>query len=280
MTAPGAITRWSSRWPIPPSRCTWSTAAATGPRTSTPTSTSTRPPPCAAGAASARSPSRGDSKFSQTTHLDRWDTDGIRFIFGIDAMPNLVALAEGLAAEDFSELERPARYTIKTAPRQARERHKDRVVSERQFKTLKLTGEEVAEFDYRPVACKKAYRMIVLRKNLVAEKGQLWLFGAGSVLLLHHQRPDDPGVGDRIPGQRPVRSGEPDRATQGRREGIGDAGGQLGEQRGVHGDGGPGVEPEGVGGVVAARGGPVGREDTGPRSGPCCGWSSARSAWR
>jgi hypothetical protein len=119
---------------------------------------------------------RGDSKFSQTTHLDRWDRDSIRFIFGIDAMPNLVALAEGLAAEDYSELERPARYTVKTAPRRARERHKDRVVSEREFKTLKLIGEEVAEFDYRPVACKKAYRMIVLRKKLVAEKGQLWLF--------------------------------------------------------------------------------------------------------
>jgi Transposase DDE domain group 1 len=119
---------------------------------------------------------RGDSKFSQTAHLDRWDLDSIRFILGIDAMPNLVALAQALAAEDFSELERPARYAIKTAPRRARERHKDRVVSEREFKTLKLTGEEVAEFDYRPVACKKAYRMIVLRKKLVAEKGQLWLF--------------------------------------------------------------------------------------------------------
>jgi hypothetical protein len=41
---------------------------------------------------------------------------------------------------------------------------------------LKLTGEDVAEFEYRPVACKKAYRMIVLKKKLVAEKGQLWLF--------------------------------------------------------------------------------------------------------
>jgi hypothetical protein len=119
---------------------------------------------------------RGDTDFSQTTHLDRWDQPGMRFLFGIDAMPNLVALAEGLAGEAYTELERPARYTIKTAPRQARERHKDRVVSEREFKTLKLTGEEVAEFDYRPVACKKAYRMIVLRKKLVVEKGQLWLF--------------------------------------------------------------------------------------------------------
>ena len=119
---------------------------------------------------------RGDTDFTQTKHLDRWDTDGIRFIFGIDAMPNLVARAEGLSAEEFGELERPPRYTIRTVPRQARERHKDRVVSERQFRTLKLIGEEVAEFEYRPVACEKACRVVVLRKKLVAEKGQLWLF--------------------------------------------------------------------------------------------------------
>ena len=61
-------------------------------------------------------------------------------------------------------------------PRQARERHRERIVSERGFATLKLAGEEVAEFEYRPVACKRAYRVIVLRKKLVVEKGQLWLF--------------------------------------------------------------------------------------------------------
>jgi hypothetical protein len=119
---------------------------------------------------------RGDADFSQTRHLDRWDLAGVRFVFGIDAMPNLVARAEGLSAEGYSELERPTRYTIQTVPRQARERHKGRVVSERQFKTLKLVGEEVAESEYRPVACAKAYRAVVLRKKLVAEKGQLWLF--------------------------------------------------------------------------------------------------------
>ena len=37
-------------------------------------------------------------------------------------------------------------------------------------------GEEVAEFAYRPTACQKSYRVIVLRKKLVAEKGQQWLF--------------------------------------------------------------------------------------------------------
>jgi hypothetical protein len=119
---------------------------------------------------------RGDTDFSQTRHLDRWDRAGHRFVFGLDAMPNLVAIAEGLSPEKYSELGRPARYTIKSVPRQARERHKERIVSERQFKTLKLVGEEVAEFDYRPVACEKPYRVIVLRKELIVEKGQMWLF--------------------------------------------------------------------------------------------------------
>ncbi len=119
---------------------------------------------------------RGDTDFTQTKHLDRWDQAGIRFLFGIDAMPNLVARAERLPAEGYGELERPARYTIETVPRQSRERHKERIVSERQFDTLKLVGEEVAEFEYRPVACKEAYRVVVLRKKLVVERGQMWLF--------------------------------------------------------------------------------------------------------
>jgi hypothetical protein len=119
---------------------------------------------------------RGDTDFTQTKHLDRWDRDGTRFIFGIDARANLKGLAEHLDDLKYSELERPPRYTIRTVPRQARERHKERIVAERQFDTLKLIGEEVAEFEYRPVACKRAYRVVVLRKKLVAEKGQLWLF--------------------------------------------------------------------------------------------------------
>jgi hypothetical protein len=119
---------------------------------------------------------RGDTKFTQTKRLDRWDGDGIRFIFGMDARENLRELAGHLDDVKYSELERPPRYTIKTVPRQQRERHKERIVAERRFETLKLIGEEVAEFEYQPVACKKTYRVVVLRKKLVVEKGQLWLF--------------------------------------------------------------------------------------------------------
>jgi len=42
---------------------------------------------------------RGDTKFAQTEHLDRWDADPrVRFLFGYEALPNLKALAEGLPA--------------------------------------------------------------------------------------------------------------------------------------------------------------------------------------
>ena len=33
-----------------------------------------------------------------------------------------------------------------------------------------------AEFEYSPVACKKTYRMVVLRKNLSVERGEQRLF--------------------------------------------------------------------------------------------------------
>ncbi|HMB07285.1 MAG TPA: IS1380 family transposase [Isosphaeraceae bacterium] len=119
---------------------------------------------------------RGDTDFSQTKHLDRWDRDSIRFLFGIDALANLKGLAERLPELRYSEPERPPRYTIQTVPRPARERPKGRVVAARQFEALKLIGEEVAEFEYRPVACKATYRVVVLRKELVVETGPLGLF--------------------------------------------------------------------------------------------------------
>src|SRR3954454_21445972 len=83
---------------------------------------------------------------------------------------------------------------------------------------------------------------------------------AGPALLLHHQRPDDPGVGGRVPGQRPLRPGEPDRPVEGRGEGAGDAGERPGQQLGLYGDGLAGVEPEGVERPGAPRAGSVGGE--------------------
>jgi hypothetical protein len=120
---------------------------------------------------------RGDTDFTQTAHLDRWDQAGdIRFLFGIDAMPNLKALADDLPAEAYGFLERPPRYAIKTVPREKPERVKAAIVRRRGYKTIHLLEEMVAEFDYRPVACRRDYRVIVLRKRLGTDQGQLRLF--------------------------------------------------------------------------------------------------------
>ena len=34
----------------------------------------------------------------------------------------------------------------------------------------------MAEFDYRPAACKDTYRMVVVRKNISVERGERALF--------------------------------------------------------------------------------------------------------
>ena len=52
---------------------------------------------------------------------------------------------------------------------------KDKIVRERGYETLRLQSEEVAEFTYQPHACQRAYRMIVVRKNISKEKGELRL---------------------------------------------------------------------------------------------------------
>ena len=120
---------------------------------------------------------RGDTKFTQCTHLDRWDgTGNIQFVFGMAATDTLKELADQLPAEAYSFLERAPRYEIKTAPRQQPERVKQQIVKERGFKTIHVLEEMVAEFEYCPVACDRSYRVIVLRKLLGTDQGQMRLF--------------------------------------------------------------------------------------------------------
>jgi hypothetical protein len=120
---------------------------------------------------------RGDTDFSQTQHLDRWDNDGrIRFIFGYDSRANLQEIVEKLPALAWDKLERPPRYQPGTATRQRPANVKDQIVLERGYKTLRLQGEEVAEFNYRPTACDREYRMVVVRKDILHTQGGQVLF--------------------------------------------------------------------------------------------------------
>jgi hypothetical protein len=120
---------------------------------------------------------RGDTKFTQTRHLDRWDEAGdVRFIFGFEAHDCLKERADELPAQAYSFLERPPKYQIKTAPRQQPEPVKPEIVKRRGFKTIHLVEEMVGEFDYRPSACRRTYRMVVVRKKLGIDQGQMRLF--------------------------------------------------------------------------------------------------------
>ena len=122
---------------------------------------------------------RGDTDFSQTQYLDGWHEQKdvkLEFLFGMDARPNLNQIADELPAAAWQELVRPAKYDVKTQPRSRPENVQARIVKEREFKNLRLKSEDVAEFAYRPVACKHTYRMVVVRKNLSVEKGEYKLF--------------------------------------------------------------------------------------------------------
>jgi hypothetical protein len=119
---------------------------------------------------------RGDTDFSQTRHLDRWDGQDVDFVFGMDARANLKALAEGLPEAHWTAYVRPAKYEVRTQPRHRPQNVKEQIVVEREFKNIRLESEQVAEFAYRPIACRQDYRVVVLRKNLSIERGEQVLF--------------------------------------------------------------------------------------------------------
>jgi hypothetical protein len=119
---------------------------------------------------------RGDTDFSQTHHLDRWNADGVRFVFGYDARANLMHEADALPAGAWTPLVRRPPYAVRTEPRQRPVNVKEATIVAREFKNLRLMAEAVAEFAYQPGACSQPYRMIVVRKNISVAQGDRRLF--------------------------------------------------------------------------------------------------------
>ena len=112
----------------------------------------------------------GDTDFSQTAYLDGWDDQGVRFTFGLDVSAPLWLRAEDLEKAAWKPLVRPPRYVPKGAPRGRRERVKQNVVEERGFKDIQQVDEWVAEMNYRPSACRREYRLVLVRKNLIVSE--------------------------------------------------------------------------------------------------------------
>lgn len=118
---------------------------------------------------------RGDTDFSLTEHFDRWDDDGVCFVFGYDACAPLVARAKDDEAlgEEYQQLCRHAeRCFVRARPAEV----KEQIVRDKGFKNIRLKSEDVAEFAYQPRRCRRPYRVIVLRKNLSVERGEQVLF--------------------------------------------------------------------------------------------------------
>jgi hypothetical protein len=120
---------------------------------------------------------RGDTDFSQTTFLDAWDNAGnVDFVFGMDASKKLVGIAQSLEEDAWVPLARTQRIVDEDDERAKQERHRDAMVLKRGFRTLKLESEDIAEFPYRPGACNREYRLVVVRKNVHVTQGQETLF--------------------------------------------------------------------------------------------------------
>ncbi len=116
---------------------------------------------------------RGDTDFSLTEYFDRWTSEGVDFVFGIDAHPSFVRRAKALENEAWKPFERPSQQSAtrrRRAPNVRRE-----VVVQKGYRNLTLEEEQLAEMDYRPRKSQKTYRMIVLRKKIRVTEGQLRL---------------------------------------------------------------------------------------------------------
>lgn len=117
---------------------------------------------------------RGDTAFTQTDHLDRWDQEGVTFVFGIAAHKNLVEMAENVPENDWQGMPRKT-PDPSTSPRARPANVKLAVIQRRGYTNHRLHRESYVEVPYKPYKCKKTYRLVILRKEVnVTEQGRLF----------------------------------------------------------------------------------------------------------
>jgi hypothetical protein len=119
---------------------------------------------------------RGDTDFSLTAQFDRWNDDGVRFVFGFDANAKAKRWADSAPNALYEELITRTEREFKTKRRARPENVKARVIRERGFKNLRLESEDVVDFHYKPARSEGTYRMVAVRKNISVERGEKLLF--------------------------------------------------------------------------------------------------------
>lgn len=115
---------------------------------------------------------RGDTDFSLTRNFDAWTERGVRFVFGYDANRGFVNRADSIDDDDYAALIRKADEAFDTKRRAKQTRVKQDVIRRRELRNLTLEAEDLAEFDHKPAKAKGTYRIVVLRKTILEERGQ------------------------------------------------------------------------------------------------------------
>ena len=152
---------------------------------------------------------RGDTDFTQTEHLDRWDKEGVRFIFGIDATDKLYELAEKLPPEAWKVLQPPGEAPGEDAAaaasgeRQAaggrRAGVRGHPHGEGARGRIHLPARQMPEGLSHRGGDGRNWRSTRARRSFSTD---------GTLLLLHHQHRGEACRGDRLCGQRPLQPGE------------------------------------------------------------------------
>ena len=78
--------------------------------------------------------------------------------------------------EAWKTLVRRVKHPVKTQRRARRPNVKQQIVEAREFEDIRTVREHVAEFTYQPQKCQRAYRVVVLWKDLEVYRGQKMLF--------------------------------------------------------------------------------------------------------
>ena len=138
---------------------------------------------------------RGDTDFSQSAHLDRWDRQGVRFIFGIDASPKLWVGLANLPKSSWEKLDRRSPHQVQTRSRAKPDNVKEKIVGR----------SRVPEYTARGTRRRDGVPADQVRAAAIAWWwcGRTWTWkrsggavGRGPLLLRHHQRPGYPGRSD------------------------------------------------------------------------------------
>ena len=215
---------------------------------------------------------------SQTRHLDRWTDDTVCSSSSASiARPIGIFWPTNCRKSSWQPLHRPPPYEVQTEPRARPE-------------NVKRTDRPRARVREHPPPKRGRGRDAVspdgLPQDLSTDRrsqesvDRTWRSSALRrlpLLLLPDQRPGSSGGGDCVRRQPALQPGEPARPTQGRRASVDRGGRQPGEQLGVHGDDGPGLEPEGLVGALADRVAGALANSISATSGRCWAWSSRRS---